>query len=505
MKTKRTLAILLLLAMLTVSASSCAEKEPDAAQNSDSSDAVLSEVPEETVPQETVPETEPIPELPGTKFNGEDFIILVNNRTDDYHSIEFAAEEMNGVGVNDAVFTRNQYIEDTYDVNLINTPTNDEDNALRQNVKAGIHAYDIALIGLVDSGNLALEKHLIDFGTLPYLYLDGSWWDQNATADLSLANRKYMTIGDMNINDKDMTWCMFYDKQLAVDYQLPDLYQLASDQKWTFDVFRSLCANVTEDLNGDGKYTDVDRYAHVTVFARSTIAYMYSMNAMTFTKDADDLPVMDMGNSALYDAYEVARSLFWSDNMCHDIETMPKMNYPNAWRRSEAMFGNKQILFYAEAMQNAERFRGFDNDFGILPLPSGTEGSYGKHMVWKEAYVTVAPVTLEQNSALLERAGILLEAIQRASTDTVLSAYYEKALKGKFSRDDSSSAMIDIIFDNRYYDIGTYYGWGDINNTWMSCGKAGNEAVASELKSKQKLADRTLAKTISSLTEDAKG
>ena len=92
----------------------------------------------------------------------------------------------------------------------------------------------------------------------------------------------------------------------------------------------------------------------------------------------------------------------------------------------------------------------------------------------------------------------------RASSDTVLPAYYDTALKTKFSRDDSSAAMIDIIFANRYYDIGTYYNWGEMNNTWMSLGKAGTESIASAIKIRQKTAERALEDCIANLTGGAK-
>jgi uncharacterized protein YbjQ (UPF0145 family) len=35
-------------------------------------------------------------------------------------------------------------------------------------------------------------------------------------------------------------------------------------------------------------------------------------------------------------------------------------------------------------------------------------------------------------------------------------------LQRKFTRDEESSAMLDIIFNNRVYDIGTVYAFGDV-------------------------------------------
>lgn len=502
MKATRSIAWILLAVMLTLSVLSCGKMKDGEVTKAATSTAVTTtaEATSDTSATETAAPEAVAPALPDADYKKEDFIILVNANTNDYRSVEFAATEITGSVVNDAVYTRNVAIEDRYNVELVGLVTKSEAKALETSVLASIHTYDFALLRLMDAGGLALKGLLMDLNTVPNLYLEGAWWDQNAVSDLSLANRLYMVTGDMNINDKDMTWCMFFDKGLAEEHGLPDLYALASNKEWTFEKFGTLCQNVSADLNGDGVYDDNDRYGHVTVYARSTIAYMYSMDAMIFVKDENDLPVLTEQNAKLFDAYEVARSLFFTDNVCHDIETMPTNGYANRWRRSEAMFGNKQILFYAEAMQNAERFRDFSNDFGILPIPSAEEGVYGKHMVWRESYVTVAPLTLGGSAELTDRAGLLLEAIQRESTDTILPAYYETALKSKFSRDDSSSDMIDIIFANRYYDIGAYYDWGDMTDAWMSQGKAGNESVASAIKAQRKVTERALKECVAALT-----
>ena len=40
------------------------------------------------------------------------------------------------------------------------------------------------------------------------------------------------------------------------------------------------------------------------------------------------------------------------------------------------------------------------------------------------------------------------------SYKTVIPAYYEVALKGKYSRDAESAEMLDLIFESRVIDIG---------------------------------------------------
>lgn len=48
----------------------------------------------------------------------------------------------------------------------------------------------------------------------------------------------------------------------------------------------------------------------------------------------------------------------------------------------------------------------------------------------------------------------MLEILNYESYKTVIPAYYETALKTKYSRDAESSEMIDLIFASRKIDIG---------------------------------------------------
>ena len=53
--------------------------------------------------------------------------------------------------------------------------------------------------------------------------------------------------------------------------------------------------------------------------------------------------------------------------------------------------------------------------------------------------------------------GAVLETMAHFSSETLVPAYYEKLLGGKFTRDADSVEMLDIIFDSLVFDIGFCY------------------------------------------------
>jgi len=60
-----------------------------------------------------------------------------------------------------------------------------------------------------------------------------------------------------------------------------------------------------------------------------------------------------------------------------------------------------------------------------------------------------------------------------------MPAYYETCIQGKYTRDFESVDMLDIIFDNRIYDLGLINNLGNIQRTLINLNLANSTNVAS--------------------------
>ena len=67
------------------------------------------------------------------------------------------------------------------------------------------------------------------------------------------------------------------------------------------------------------------------------------------------------------------------------------------------------------------------------------------------AYMLSVPITTD-----FDFTGLITEALAYESITTITPAFYDLTLRVKNTRDDESEAMLDIIFSNRNYDIGTF-------------------------------------------------
>jgi hypothetical protein len=127
-----------------------------------------------------------------------------------------------------------------------------------------------------------------------------------------------------------------------------------------------------------------------------------------------------------------------------------------------SMFQENRALFYWMRMRVVEFFRGMESNFGIIPLPKYDEAQANYHSV-VNPYTGVL-LGVPKSAEDLERASIILEALAAEGRHTLQPAYYDITLQRKYTRDDESSDMLDIIFNSRVYDIAGIYAF---NNIWI--------------------------------------
>ena len=116
-------------------------------------------------------------------------------------------------------------------------------------------------------------------------------------------------------------------------------------------------------------------------------------------------------------------------------------------------FENGHALFSQRVPNDIYKLRDMEDDIGILPMP--------KYDASQENYIAAAwggavwtlPKTFDTADA--DNLGIVLEAMSYATYHEVVPVYKEIALKTKTARDNESEEMLDIIFDNVYFDFGT--------------------------------------------------
>ena len=160
-----------------------------------------------------------------------------------------------------------------------------------------------------------------------------------------------------------------------------------------------------------------------------------------------------------------------------------------------AIKGHPNEMLFKVALFTGMREAEFE--FGILPYPKFTEDQDGYHSrVEGGCKIAVIPVTNKNP----ENAGALLEAMACYGFNEIIPNYYEIALKRKNSRDEQSAEMLDLIFSTRSYDLGDTWWCNELRDgIFKPMFRDNNRDLASEIKKKSKLIDKTITKAISGL------
>ncbi|MCL2518529.1 MAG: hypothetical protein FWF15_08210, partial [Oscillospiraceae bacterium] len=135
-------------------------------------------------------------EIPAVDYGGYKFTFLVSVNATLASLIwnDFHAEEETGDVINDAVFRRNTFVEDKYNITINDIVREHNEGRERQgtvdlikkSIAAGDNDYDAVMLGGYGACIAGLEGLLRDLNDMPPIDLTKRYWDQNANRDLMI-------------------------------------------------------------------------------------------------------------------------------------------------------------------------------------------------------------------------------------------------------------------------------------------------------------------------------
>lgn len=458
MKTKRYLASILAISLLAAM-SGCGGSTTDTNDTTAPVTDTTAEVVSDTDANGFL-----LDELPADlDFGGAEVNILIRT---DVKDTEFYVEEATGDVVDDAIYGRNQAVQERLNVklNFIDMAGDAHSKhiimgALRQSVLAADGAYDIAALISNQLPELAVEGLFADMMSLPYLDFDKPWWANALTEELSIGGKLYMASGDASLGVIRDMMCIFFNKEMAEQYKLPDLYELVFDGKWTYDVLMNSIKGVYADLNGDTVRDENDQYGYAFGDPNQSYGYIEAFDLDIVERDSDGFPSkLVFGSEKVIDAHTMLTEM---------VQNNPDFGVDN-WNKRPYMdnFTMGKVLFLNGQFKDTSTYRGVDNfDYGVLPMPKFDEEQKDYGTCVRATYSSfVIPKTANDR----DMSAAVLECFASESYRQVSPAYYESALKVKYSRDDESAQVYDIIKGSVKFSFGVAFGYAfkDPQNTF---------------------------------------
>lgn len=481
---------ILLCSALTVTAVSCAETGPG----------------EENALPDSAGQTEAVTEfdneLPETDLNGFEIHFIGKGASfANFEVYDVYVESETGDLFNDALYARNKRLEEKYNFKIIFTAYEGTvyggsrpSEEVRKMVQAGDTTYDIIYDGLESLVTLAQENMIYDLQKFPHINYAQPWWDEDFNAQISICGKLYFTYGSHMFGPYDGLYCVLYNKKLAGDYNLGNLYDLVNAGNWTLDKLASLMKGLAADLDGDGKIGFDDLLPYCTEGYNAYTFYIGAGGRIA-EKDADDVPYLTAGTEKSVSVIGEVMKVMQDEN----ISVAENYGAERGWDTYVEHYLNgfieNRYVFREGALMEIDDLRGMDADFGILPSPkfnAEQDRYYHIFSVWNAAMMSV-PV----NAKNTDSTGFILEAMAAESWHSVLPEYIERHLVTKYTRDDESEAVIRTVIGSMTMDLGDVFNWGGLMNAMLiSHAINGTDTYASSYEKAEKAALADLEKTI---------
>jgi len=454
---KKRILSLLLCALLTAQ-TLIACSETSAGETEDTQPEAS--IPETAVPveEETAPLTDYelrqlIPDdLPDKTFDGAEFRVLTSDNKYGSKAYEIVAEDLNGDACNDAVYNRNIEIEERFEVEITCGVADAPQDALNVFVPAGTDDYHIVgfhnYLSYVAFGN----KSLYNWNLVTNVNLDKPWHNKLANDAATLNGTLYGVCSDLAITSMTYTYAIFFnvDKIPDYGYNADQLYDLVRSGDWTIDKMIEITNTMYEDTNGNGERDLSDNYG-----------FGYEI-----TNPADVwLSAFDQPLVRIVDGTEVEIAVM-SEKTVSAFEKLLDWHYNGEGFRIFPTQYDEETYFLSGQIKMAPlRFyaayntlRNMNDTYSILPYPKWDTDQQRYFTNADDKFTTFGfPITSYVN---MEFVGTVFEALCAGSYKKVYPAYYDTALKGKYSSDPQTVEMIDLIMTGRNFDFS--FQWGNI-------------------------------------------
>lgn len=510
---KKKLSLLLALLMIAPSVMSCAESQDE----------------KETTPAASTPstaETEPIVEennpyyegyvdpFADVDFDGETLMIhnsvnMLGTLTSSNFLIE-GPEELTGDAATDAAFERNLDVMDRLNINIgyqnVDYKYDVVASNIRQLLQSGDSTYDLIINDIYGLAPITPEGLFHNAFEGQNFDFSNPWWYDDFMSDISInANLRFILAGDYFIDMLRCTHCLVMNKDMYADmYGDPeDVYSMVLNQQWTLDMFKTLIENCYVDINGNGQHDKNDMYGHVAFeYWGPMIPWLISADPGFILRDDQGYPELAVNNERSVLLTEKLNSILNNNATAIAVAGSDEAANENIFLEGRSLFLGYQRL---GSLENAS-FRDSEIGLGVLPYPKLDE--------LQEDYVTSTHDTAELGfipiSVSLDRLDFIstcVEVLCRETYRMVLPQYYESSLKIKYTRDNTSAQMIDIIHDHFGNGFALAYSNGLsgilLNTTFNSAISANSTDFASKYKTQEKPAKKLLEKMIEKCSDMA--
>ena len=374
-------------------------------------------------------------------------------------------DETDGDNVDSAMYESEENVKKRFNVEIEKvTANNTLTNSISNQLMAGDTDYDILAgygyydVTLASSGYVLNVNSLDAQGAGGLIDTSKEYWAQNFINAASYKGNTYWLVGDISIETLGCMYVTFvddtlYQRHCASTYG--SIYDIVSNGEWTIDKATEMASLCYVDNNGNDQADADDTYGwrshwdHEGDGMLIALGFQYSQLlpdgsiTLTVSSFAQNFTILSKLSSLMNAPY--------SHKSAKEADDFPA-------------FKEDRVLFLVNTLRHSElNFREMDGDYYIIPVPKFDTEQENYRTALHDQYVIFG---ISYASEKVYASAVVLEALCAEHSRLVRPAYYDEALKYKYTRDDASADMIDIVRDSVYTDFSLAWAREISNITW---------------------------------------
>ena len=404
-----------------------------------------------------------------------------NIKAVDYDEYEFTFLTKSGISYNvryiepqgeegnifdDAVAKRNAVLEEKYNITIKQYAVPDLVTEVRTQSLGGDLNFDAILANSANLSTLARERLLYDLLSIERFDFSKSYWDQNAVKELVMGNKLYYT--NCSLNTHSVGNAVFFNKKLVQDYNLTSPYEYINNNQWTLDNWSVMAKSISKDVNNDGVMTELDQYSQITTHGVQ-LMFLYGAGIRFTTNDETGFPKVSIVDNPdkLVNVYEKLKNIMsdTSISYCITCSNVDPHGYDHKWAYMRYLFTQDLYLFDYTTEGYMSILKDMESEFGIIPFP--------KYDSSQESYKTYYPTdfnmfAIPAHIKNIDRTANIIEDMNYYSSFILEPVWFDTLLARRYTRDNESEVTLRYIKENRVYDVGLYYNFGDFVTNVLS-------------------------------------
>ena len=389
--------------------------------------------------------------VPEFDFGGAAFRTITQDST----ANDIWVEGETGDILDDAIYARNRMVEERFNITIpevLAVPFGEISSYVKKTVSAGEDAYELVIGQMEQTGKDALGGYFMNWYDLPHVNFSQPWYPSTLVEQATVNDKMYIIASDLSLSYIIYTYCVYYDKVAAANWDLPDLYQLVDEGKWTMEKMFQFGKQVYLDTDGSNDRSEGDYYGMFAALDGCTVsAYFYGAE-QPYASIKNDEIVMDVNCDKTVSILDVMReNLFNTDGIWSVTSGITSQGAANAFITGNYLFAPSIIKYSLYQLRDTE------NEWGILPFPKWDEAQDRYYSAIDAGASVLTVPTTAQNTEMI---GAVVEVLSAESWKTVMPTFYDTVMDSKIANDEGTVRMLDTIFDSRVIDFAYLYdGW----------------------------------------------